>query len=588
MRERHRGNTRRKGRGFLRSLFFLTPALLLGVAGACDPMASPEEAADLILVNGKVVTLDPELGEAQAVAVKDGRIVTVGTNPQVRDLIGRGTEVIDLEGRLAIPGFIEGHGHYLGFGQSLTILRLGEARTWDEIVEMVAEAAREAEPGQWIAGRGWHQEDWDPPPARTVQGVPTHHELSAVSPDNPVILTHASGHASFVNARALEVAEIDRDTPDPDGGTIVRDDDGEATGYLRQAAQGLARQARARTEDRLSPEEEEARFRLHAELAGEQALAHGVTSFHDAGSSFAAIDGFRNLADEGALPVRMYVMVRGETHEAMAERLPDYRLIGYGDHFLTVRSIKTQIDGALGTHGAWLLEPYEDLPTSSGLPQRDPDDIRRTGEVALEHGFQVNTHAIGDRGNREVLDVYEELYRQAGESPDLRWRIEHAQHLHPDDIPRFGEIGVIASMQGIHATSDGPWVPPRLGEWRSRTGAYAWRSLIDSGAVICNGTDVPVEPISAIASYYASVSRMMANGERFFPEQAMTRMEALESYTINCAWAAFMDDDLGTLTPGKLGDIVVLDRDILTIPEEEIVETQVDLTIVGGEVRYRR
>jgi len=561
---------------------------LITAAVACNPMASPEEAADLILVNGKVVTLDPEVGEVQAVAVKDGRIIVAGRNADVRDLVGRATEMIDLDGRLAIPGFIEGHGHYLGFGQSLTILRLAEAGTWDEIVEMVAEAARETGPGEWIAGRGWHQEDWDPAPERTVQGVPTHHELSEVSPDNPVILTHASGHASFVNARALELAGIDRNTPDPEGGTIVRDEDGEATGYLRQAAQGLASRARARTEERLSPEEEEERFRLHVELAGEQALAHGVTSFHDAGSNFAAIDGFRMLADEGSLPVRLYVMVRGESHDDMAEQLADYRLIGYANHFLTVRSIKTQIDGALGTHGAWLLEPYDDLPESAGLPQRSPDDIRRTGEIALEHGFQVNTHAIGDRGNREVLDVYEALYGQAGDAPDLRWRMEHAQHLHPDDIPRFGQLGVIASMQGIHGTSDGPWVPPRLGEWRSRTGAYAWRALIDSGAVICNGTDVPVEPVSPVASYYASVSRMMTNGERFFPEQAMSRMEALESYTVNCAYAAFMEDELGTLAPGKLGDIVVLDRDILTIPEEEIPEARVDLTIVGGEVRYRR
>jgi predicted amidohydrolase YtcJ len=563
-------------------------AVLVLAAAACDPMASPEDAADLILVNGKVVTLDPELGEVQAIAVKDGRIVAAGRNAAVRDMVGRDTEMIDLEGRTAIPGFIEGHGHYIGFGTSLTILRLADARTWDDIVQMVAEAAREAEPGQWIAGRGWHQEDWDPAPARTVEGVPTHHDLSAVSPDNPVILTHASGHGSFVNARALELAGIDRNTPNPAGGTIVRDENREATGYLRQAAQGLARDARARTEERLSAEEEDALFRRYVALAGEQALAHGVTSFHDAGSPFGTIDRLRDMADEGTLPVRLYVMVRGETHEAMSDRLPDYRLVGYGNHFLTVRSIKTQIDGALGTHGAWLLEPYADMPSTSGLPQRSLDDIRRTGEVALEHGFQVNTHAIGDRGNREVLNVYEDLYGRAGEGADLRWRMEHAQHLHPDDIPRFGELGVIASMQGIHGTSDGPWVPPRLGEWRSRTGAYAWRTLIDSGAVICNGTDVPVEPISAIASYYASVSRMMANGERFYPEQAMTRMEALESYTINCAYAAFMEDELGTLTPGKLGDIVVLDRDILTIPEEEIPEVQVDLTIVGGEVRFRR
>jgi predicted amidohydrolase YtcJ len=562
-------------------------AVLLLAAGGCDAVADPTDAADLVLLNGKVATVDRELGEVEAVAVIGDRIAAVGTTAEIRTMVGSGTEVIDLDGRLAIPGFIEGHGHFVSFGHTQTILDLTRATTWDDIVTLVGEAAAEAEPGVWITGRGWHQEDWDLTGEDTVEGVPTHHKLSEVSPDNPVRLTHASGHGAFVNARALELGGIDRGTPDPSGGTIVRGPDGEATGYLRQAAAGLASSAQSRTEERLSPEEEEAQFRRNVELAGEAALAHGVTSFHDAGSGFGTIDGLRVLADEGALPVRLNVMVSAG-NDALAQRLGDYRMVGYGNHFLTVRSIKARIDGALGTHGAWLLEPYEDLPESSGLPQRDPEVIRRTGEIALEHGFQVATHAIGDRGNREILNVYEELYRESGQNPDLRWRMEHAQHLDPTDIPRFGRIGVIASMQGIHATSDGPWVPPRLGEERSRVGAYAWRALIDSGAVICNGTDVPVEPISAIASYYASVSRMMNNREKFFPEQAMTRMEALESYTINCAFAAFQEDELGTLTPGKLADIVVLDRDILTVEEAEIAETRVDLTILGGEVRYRR
>ncbi len=561
----------------------------LGISG-CEPGASPEDAADLVLLNGKVVTVDPELGEAEAVAVRDNRITAVGSTSEIRRHVGTTTEVIDLEGRLAIPGFIEGHGHFLGLGNARLTLDLARTTSWDEIVALVAEAVAETEPGQWITGRGWHQERWDPAPDVTYDGVATHHDLSEVSPDNPVLLTHASGHASFANARAMEVAGITRDTPDPSGGTIVRDSAGEPTGFLRQAAQSIARRAQSAAEQEMTADEREQRFFRQVELAGAEALAHGVTTFQDAGSGFATIDRLRALAEAGELPVRLYVMVRGESQQAMDQRLGDYFMEGVGGHFLTVRSIKAAIDGALGTHGAWLLEPYTDMPETSGLPQTSPESLERTAEIALRHGFQLNTHAIGDRGNRETLDIYERvLGGEDGEiTIDHRWRIEHAQHLHPDDIPRFGELGVIASMQGIHGTSDGPWVEPRLGEERARTGAYVWRSLIDSGAVICNGTDVPVEPISAIESFHASVSRMTRTGERFFPEQAMDRMEALESYTINCAYAAFMDDELGSLTPGKLADIVVLDRDILTIPEEEIPEAQVDITIVDGEVRFRR
>jgi hypothetical protein len=253
-----------------------------------------------------------------------------------------------------------------------------------------------------------------------------------------------------------------------------------------------------------------------------------------------------------------------------------------------VRSIKRQIDGALGPHGAWLLEPYLDLPSSSGLTLEDPADIEETARIAIRHGFQVNTHAIGDRANREVLDIYERTFEANPDATDLRWRIEHAQHLHPDDIGRFAELGVIAAMQGIHGTSDGPWVVRRLGEDRAQSGAYMWRSLIDSGAILANGTDVPVEDIDPIASFHASVSRRMADGELFYPEQRMTREEALKSYTAWNAYAAFEEDIKGSITPGKLADIVVLSRDIMTVPEEEIPTARVDLTILGGVVRYTR
>jgi predicted amidohydrolase YtcJ len=545
------------------------------------------ETADLVLHNGRIVTVDADHPEVQAVAIRGDRILAVGSDEEIRRYIGSATEVIDLEGRLAIPGFIEGHGHFLGLGSSKMILDLAQPTTWEGIVDMVAAAAAEAEPGEWIIGRGWHQDKWDPAPQGTVDGVPTHEALSRVSPDIPVLLVHASGHASFANAKAMELAGITRETPDPQGGKIVRDARGEATGYLRQAAQGLVRRAHALAQEGRTEAEREAYFRQQVTLAGEESLRHGVTSFQDAGSNFAEIARLRELAERGDLPVRLYVMVRDEPHEVMERELPNFRMTGYGNHFLTVRGIKARIDGALGTHGAWLLEPYSDNPSTSGLPQTSLDELRRKADIAIRHGFQVNTHAIGDRGNREILNIYEEAFRANPDKQDLRWRVEHAQHLAPEDVPRFAELGVIASMQAIHGTSDGPWVPQRVGEERARHGAYVWRSLLDAGAVVTNGTDVPVEPINPLHSFHASVTRQLNDGTHFFPEQRKTRNEALHSYTMAGAFAAFEEDVKGSITPGKLADIVVLSRDIMTVPADEIREAQVLYTILGGRVVYR-
>ncbi|HEX7050150.1 MAG TPA: amidohydrolase [Longimicrobiales bacterium] len=561
--------------------FILFAATFLAAGCGAGPQPVP---ADLVLTNGKVVTVDSVRPEAEAVAIAGDTIVAVGSTSDIEPYIGESTRVIDLDGRLAIPGFIEGHGHFLRIGEAKMILDLTQARSWDEIVAMVADAAREAEPGEWILGRGWHQEKWDEVPTPNVDGVPLHDELSAVSPENPVYLTHASGHASFANARALSLAGIGPDTPDPEGGTIVRDPrTGRATGLLRERAQGLVSAAMDRGR---SSETEAARIRRAIELASQEVISKGITTFHDAGSSFALIDVYRRMAEAGELPVRLYVMVRNETNETMAEKLPEYRMIGVADHHLTVRAIKRQVDGALGSHGAWLLEPYIDLPSSTGLVLEPLDEIRETAELAIKYGFQLNTHAIGDRANREMLDLYESVFKEHPEATDLRWRIEHAQHLDPADVPRFHELGIIASMQGIHATSDGPWVAKRLGEERTQATSYLWHSLIESGAVVTNGTDAPVEDVSPIASFYAAVSRRLADGSVFMPEQRMTREEALRSYTINNAYAAFQEDIKGSITPGKLADIVVLSRDIMTIPEDQIPDTRVLYTIIGGQVLY--
>ncbi len=549
--------------------------------------AAPGQQADLVLRGGKVVTMDEATPEAQAIAVIGDRIAAVGSDAQIAAYIGGSTRVIDLGGRLAIPGFIEGHGHFMGIGGAKLILDLMTPESWEEIVQLVADAAVEARPGEWIEGRGWHQEKWNQVPDPLVEGLPVHDGLSAVSPDNPVVLRHASGHASFVNAKAMELAGITADTPDPDGGEIVRDPAGEPTGVLRETAQRLTGRARAAAESRRTPEERAAERREMARLAFEDLLSKGVTSFHDAGSGFETIDFFKELADRGEMPVRLYVMV-GDSYDELEEKLADYRMIGYGDSRLTVRSIKQVVDGALGSHGAWLLEAYADLPRSSGLATNPPEQIERVARLAIRHGYQVNTHAIGDRGNREVLDLYERTFRANPGQTDLRWRIEHSQHIAPEDIPRFAGLGVIASMQAIHGCSDGPWVIQRLGETRAAQGAYVWQDLLESGAVVTNGTDAPVEDVDPIPSFHCSVTREIRDGSAFFPANAMTREQALRSYTLSNAYAAFEEDLKGSLTPGKLADIVVMSTDIMTAPMDEVARARVLYTIVGGEVLFER
>tara|TARA_Y100000590_G_scaffold469184_1_gene655407 strand:+ start:1508 stop:3211 length:1704 start_codon:yes stop_codon:yes gene_type:complete len=557
---------------FPRPLLISTVAVILAVITGCDA-----NKADLVLKNGKIVTVDDSNPEVQALAAKDGNIIALGSDTEIDEYVGFNTNVIDLEGMTAIPGLIEGHGHFMGVGNANLQLKLMDVTNWDEIISMVEQAVAQAEPGELIRGRGWHQEKWDKIPEPNVDGLPFHHSLSAVSPDNPVILRHASGHATYANAKAMELSGIDANTPDPSGGEIVRDSDGNPIGAFRENSSRL-----------LGPAQEgaiPADPRRVAELAQEEALAKGLTSFQDAGSSFETVDALREMAEDGSLKIRLWVMLRS-SNDNLAEKLPDYKIIGAGDNRLTVRSIKQSIDGALGSHGAWLLEPYSDLPESSGLP-RDIEGIYKTAALAMANGFQLGVHAIGDRGNRVVLDIFEEAFEKNPDQEDLRWRIEHSQHLHPDDIPRFGSLGVIASMQAIHATSDGPWVIQRLGEERAEWGAYVWQDLMKAGAVVTNGTDAPVEDVDPISSYYATVSRRMNNGEVFYPEQRMSRLEALKSYTINVAYSGFEEDIKGSLEIGKLADVTVLTKDIMTIPENDIPSTEIAYTIVGGEVMYQ-
>jgi predicted amidohydrolase YtcJ len=569
----------------MRCLVPLLAATLVSALSTQPPACAQDAPADLVLRNGKIVTLDERQPVVEALAVRGDRIVAVGRAGDVGKLIGAKTKVLDLAGRFAMPGFIEGHGHFMGLGQSKMVLDLRKAKTWDDIIRQVAEAARKAPAGEWILGRGWHQEKWTAKPEPHVHGYPVHARLSEVTPKNPVLLTHASGHMSFANAEAMRLAGIDASTRNPPGGEILKDAQGNPTGVFRETAQGLVRRAHGERVRQRSPEERARDRDTALRLAQQECLAKGVTSFQDAGSDFATIDAFKSLAERGGLQVRLWVMVR-TGNEEMARRLVQYRMIGVGNNHLTVRAIKRSIDGALGPHGAWLLEPYEDLRSSAGLNTSSVASIRETARLALQHDYQLCVHAIGDRANRETLNLFEEAFRESPTAPSRRWRVEHAQHLHPEDIPRFAKLGVIASMQGIHCTSDAVFVMQRLGLRRASEGAYVWQSLIKSGAVVTNGTDAPVEDVSPIESFYASVTRKLPNGTAFFPEQKMTREQALRSYTVHAAYAAFEEDQKGTLTPGKLADVVVLSQDLLTVPDEKLLDTRVVYTIVGGQVLY--
>ncbi len=563
--------------------FALLASLLLS---ACQ--SEPEKTADLILVNGNIYTVEEDQPRAEALAVKGDRIMRVGSNEEIETLKGESTEVIDLQGRFTMPGFIEGHGHFQGVGRMLMNLNFLRAESWEEIVAAVGEAAKEAEPGEWIIGRGWHQEKWTSTPDRNVLGYPYHDDLSALTPENPVLLRHASGHALFANAKAMEMAGITSETPDPVGGEIVRDSRGNAIGVFEENAEGLIDQIYAEYRSKMTPEDIKNEWLRANKLAQQECLAKGVTSFQDAGSSYQDIEWFRELAAQGELDLRLWVMLR-HSYDRMKDNMDGFPILNEGNYFFTSRAIKAAVDGALGSYGAWLLEPYEDKAGFSGQNTTTVEELKQIAQLAIENDMQYCIHAIGDRANREVLDIFEEAFNAHPDKEDLRWRIEHSQHLHPDDIPRFADLDVIAAMQAIHCTSDAPFVVKRLGEKRAREGAYPWRSLLDAGAVVTNGTDAPVEDVSPVESYYATVTRKRpGNDMAFFPEQAMTREEAIYSYTMANAYAGFEEDLKGSLKESKLADIVVLSNDLTECAEADILNTKVLMTIVGGEVKYQK
>jgi hypothetical protein len=558
---------------------------LLGGVAAIDPAFSAARAfPDFVIINGNIVTVDAAAPHAEAVAVKEGLILAVGSNAEIKALKGPGTETLDLAGATLIPGFIEAHAHLLYLGRALQELKLARAATWPEVIAMVAQAAKNTPSGAWIIGSGWHQEKWREAPEPAVEGYPTHQALSRVSPDNPVLLYHASGHAAIANARAMQAAGLDAAAASPEGGRILRDGQGNLTGVLLDTAIAPVRQAADRARQEAHPHLKEKRTRQTVAQAVDHALSRGITSFQDAGSSFATIDVLAAMARQNELRLRLWVMIN-ESNENLEKRLSDYRIEDAGGR-LTVRAVKRFMDGALGSRTAWLLTPYADAPDQTGLNVTPPEEIAETARIVRDHEFQLCVHAIGDRANRETLDIFETSFAGRSLPSGLRWRIEHAQHLNPDDIPRFAELGVIASMQPVHATSDGPWVETRIGPRRAKAGAYVWRRLRDAGAVIAIGTDAPVEKLDPIANYYAAVTRRLPDGTRFYPGQKMTRAEALRAYTLDNAYAAFEEKVKGSVTPGKYADFTVLSQDITTVDEVKIIDTRVLYTIVGGRIEY--
>lgn len=567
------------------ALFFL----LINI-GCASSEEKETTVATMVIKNGVIYTANESQPTAKFIAVKDDRIIYVGDEENAFDT-DENTEIIDLQGKALTPGLIEGHGHIMGIGYNEMNLDLMEVANYDELLEKVSEAVAKAKPGDWIVGRGWHQSKWQPQPEVQVKGFQTHDRLSEISPNNPVYLSHASGHAAFANAKAMEIAgiistsgELPKTPMKADGGEIITDEFGNPTGIFNEKAMGLVA--------KFIPENDRAKDKEALILAQKACLRNGITGFHDAGATAYDIELMQELKEKGELQVRMYVMLTGRNPELINAWLERGPMIDTMTHWLDVRSIKLNTDGALGSRGAWLLEPYTDRSGHYGHETLPMSVVEETAKRALQAGFQICAHAIGDRANQEILDKYEIAFNAYPElAKDHRFRIEHAQHLHPDDIGRFAELNVIPAMQAIHMASDRPWAIDRLGEQRIVEGAYVWQKLSQSGVPIINGTDAPVEPLNPLPSFYASVSRRTLAGTPeggYEPDQKMTREQALRSYTIDAAYGSFMEKDKGSIEVGKLADFTIYDKDIMTIPEDDILKTTVIMTIVGGKVGFKK
>ncbi|HEY0003464.1 MAG TPA: amidohydrolase [Pyrinomonadaceae bacterium] len=553
-------------------VLFLCCGLVVPVAPAAQ-----NETADLVLRNGNVYTVNERQPRAEAIAVRGERIIFVGSNEAVKKYMGRRTRVIDLRGQTVLPGLTDAHCHILGIGQREVNLNLEGTTSLEDFLAKVKARVDQTEAGQWVTGRGWIETFWKP------AVFPTRQELDRIAPRNPLFLTRADGHGAVANSAALKIAGIDKNTQNPFGGEILKDrQTHEPTGMLLDSAKELV------TRHIPAPTRQELERAFLLGVRREMEL--GWCEIQNAGSSYAEVEGMQKLDAEGKVRLRIYNAVYGPG--ASAERLlRDGPVLATAGNRLTVRTIKVVFDGALGSRGAALLEPYADADSSGFLTQKEAD-LLPMFEEALRRGIQVETHAIGDRANRIILNLYEQAFKAVPPAErkirEPRWRVEHAQIINPVDIPRFARLGVIPSMQPSHAIGDLFFAPSRLGQQRL-AGAYAWQSLIKSGSIIAGGSDAPVERGEPMIEFYAAVARKSIRGEQgegWHPEQAVSRAEALKMFTLWAAFAAFEERDKGSLEVGKLADLTVLSADIMQIPEPEILKTRCVMTVIGGEVVF--
>lgn len=543
--------------------------------GAIQPVA-PAQPAELLFRGGPVHSIEPGSPPASALAVSGRTIAWLGSAAESAPWIGPETKLIELNGRALLPGFADAHVHLEGYGASLELLDLVGTASYAEVIAAVAERAANEAPGTWIIGRGWDQNDW------AEKDFPHHRKLSDAVPDHPVVMRRVAGHAALLNQRAMDLAGIGVESVAPSGGRILRDKDGRPSGVLIDNAMDLIDAAIP------SPSRAQRQGRIVAAIAALH--RQGITSVHDAGVDAQAVAVFAELALAGRFPLRSHVMISASEPLLRAPRSetgwPTADLTGQG--LIAVRAIKLSADGALGSRGAALLSDYADAPLQ-GLLTSTPERTLELARFAVENGWQLCTHAIGDRANREVLDAYSLATADVDDRASLRFRIEHAQVLHARDIPRFAELGVLPSMQAQHQTSDMPWAEERLGPNRIR-GAYAWRDLLDTGVIIPGGSDCPVERPEPLAAFSAAVTRSDASGSPaggWYAEQAMDRDEALAHLTLWPAQAAFNEDRLGSLRPGKLADLVILSDDPLTVPGNQLATLQVELTVFDGQIVYQ-
>ncbi len=526
--------------------------------------------ADIVVVNANIHTMDTARPLARSLAVLGGKIVRVGSDADTKPLIGPATRVIDAGGKTVIPGFNDAHLHFISGGMQLGLIDLRDARSREEFAARIKEYSAKLKPGEWILGGNWDHENWTP------NDLPTRQLIDAAAPNNPVFVERLDGHMGVANSLALKLAGVTKETKDVDGGLIVRDANGEPTGVLKDTAMGIV--------DRIIPPSSTAQLTAAAIAATDHAASLGVTSVQDM-SAGKAVSIYQELIRAGRLKTRIYA------GNALFDRqgLEDVGLqSAFGSPMLRVGSLKGFADGSLGSRTAWFFEPYNDDPSTSGIPRAE---VLTTMKAAVadadKHGLQVMIHAIGDRSNATILDIYESVIREDGPR-DRRFRIEHSQHLRPQDIPRFAKLGVVASMQPVHLTDDGRWAVDRLGSERLK-GAYAFRSLLDSGAHLAFGTDWSVAPLNPLFGIQAAVTRRTTDGKNpngWFPEQKITVDDAVRCYTLGSAYAEFQEDVKGTLSEGKLADLIVLSDDIFTINPAKIGEAKVLMTVVDGRVVY--